>query len=122
MAEVLGIVAGGAGLASLAIQILDDSQKIRELYAGIRDAPAEFKSLLDEIQLFGTALALFTRDSERRESKPDFASAKTQVIQQCQSLHNELHPILIRLSASLVSRKRVVSWISVKSVFQKEKD
>lgn len=121
MAEVLGIVAGGAGLASLAIQIFDDAQKIKELYSGIRDAPTEFKSLLDEIQLFGTVLALFANDSERRMTNAEFASAQSQVVRQCQGLYDELHPILIRLSTSLIGRQRAISWITVKSIFQKKK-
>jgi hypothetical protein len=121
MAEVLGIVAGGAGLASLAIQILDDVQKIRELYAGIRDAPTEFQSLLDEIQLFGMVMSLFARDGKQLKSNHEFATAESQVLRHCQSLHDELSPILARLASSLVGRKRAVSWISVKSIFQKRK-
>lgn len=121
MAEVFGIVAGGAGLASLSIQILDDVVKIRELYTGIRDAPTEFQSLLDEIQLVGMIMSLFARDSEQLKSNPEFATTQVQVLRHCQSLHDELRPILVRLVSSLAGRKRAVSWISVKSIFQKKK-
>ncbi|KAK5051481.1 hypothetical protein LTR84_003133 [Exophiala bonariae] len=121
MAEVFGIVAGGAGLASLAIQILDDSQRIRELCAAIRDAPTEFKSLSDEIQLFGALLSLIAENHPRREPLNKATSVQDQVIRQCQSLHDELGPILARLSSSLAGRKRVVSWISVKSILERKK-
>lgn len=121
MAEVLGIVAGGAGLASLAIQILDDVQKIRELYTAIRNAPTEFQSLLDEIQLFCMVISLYARDSEQLKSKHEIAVAQNQVVRHCQGLHDELRPILAQLTNSLVSRKRAISWISVKSIFQRRK-
>ncbi|KEF57133.1 uncharacterized protein A1O9_07323 [Exophiala aquamarina CBS 119918] len=121
MAEVLGIVAGGAGLASLAIQILDDVQKIRELYNAIRDAPSEFQSLLDEIQLLSMVVSLFARESAQLKSDHEIAVAQSQIVRHCQGIHDELRPILAQLTNSLVSRKRSVSWISVKSVFQRRK-
>ena len=36
MAELVGVVAGGAGLASLAIQLFETAQKLRHVYAAIR--------------------------------------------------------------------------------------
>ena len=121
MAEILGIVAGGAGLASLAIQILDDVQKIRELYAAIRDAPCEFKSLLDEMELFCMVLSVFVRESEQVQSNYEIATAQKQVILHCQSLHDELRSILTQLTIPLLGRHRAISWISVKSVFHRRK-
>ena len=121
MAEVLGIIAGGAGLASLAMHILDNVNKIREMYTAIRDAPAEFQSLLDEIELFGHVLSLFALNNPPLDPGHAFASAQNQVLRHCQSLHDELHPVLMQIATALKGRRRNVSWSSVKSVFQRKK-
>lgn len=54
MAEIFGAVAGGAGLISLAIQLLESSQKLNAFYNASKDAPqavAELKFQLETMSL-----------------------------------------------------------------------
>ncbi|KIW97976.1 uncharacterized protein Z519_01560 [Cladophialophora bantiana CBS 173.52] len=56
---VLGVVAGGAGLASLAVQLLECIQKLHNLHANIRDAPIEIREILDEVDLLDNVLTSY---------------------------------------------------------------
>jgi hypothetical protein len=49
MAEVVGIVASGAGIASLAIQLMETSQKLHTLYQASKDAPDTVNQLSFEL-------------------------------------------------------------------------
>jgi hypothetical protein len=50
MAEVFAAVASGAGLVSLAIQLLESSQKLKGLYNATRDAPRNVKDLCFDLE------------------------------------------------------------------------
>jgi len=55
MAE-LGIVAGGIGIASFTIQIVDSAIKLKELCGQIRDAPEEIQNLIEELEALSLVL------------------------------------------------------------------
>lgn len=61
MAEIFAAVASGAGLASLAIQLLESSQKLKGLYDASRDAPRTVTDLCFELE----TLSLQLRQLER---------------------------------------------------------
>ncbi|KAF4956683.1 hypothetical protein FGADI_3672 [Fusarium gaditjirri] len=56
MAEVLGIVAGGAGLASLALQLVDGGQKLRQRYKNVKGFGGNVTWLIEDIELIGKQL------------------------------------------------------------------
>lgn len=39
MAEILGVVAGGAGVTSLGLQIIENVDKLVEFFSRVQDAP-----------------------------------------------------------------------------------
>lgn len=51
MAEILGVVSGGAGLASLAIQLLASSRDIKQFFESARGAPEALARLALELRL-----------------------------------------------------------------------
>jgi hypothetical protein len=59
MAE-LGIVASGLGVASFAIQVGDSIMKLKNLWDAIKEAPADIKCLMEEIE----TLSLVLREME----------------------------------------------------------
>lgn len=61
MAEVFAAVASGAGLASLAIQLLESSQKLKTLYDASKYAPRTISNLAFELE----TLSLQLRHLER---------------------------------------------------------
>jgi len=56
MAEVFAAVASGAGLVSLAIQLLESSQKLKDLYSATRDAPRNVKDLCFDLETLSLQL------------------------------------------------------------------
>ncbi|WJG35385.1 uncharacterized protein FOBCDRAFT_240361 [Fusarium oxysporum Fo47] len=56
MAELLGIVAGGAGLASLALQLVDGGQKLRQRYKNVKSLGVNISWLSEDIELIGKQL------------------------------------------------------------------
>ena len=56
MAEVIGVVASGAGVASLGIQLLQIAYGLKGFCASMRDAPAEIAYLIDELLLLTNIL------------------------------------------------------------------
>lgn len=61
MAEIFAAVASGAGLASLAIQLFESSQKLKSLYDASRGAPRTVTDLCFELE----TLSLQLRQLER---------------------------------------------------------
>ena len=62
MAELLGVVAGGAGLASLAFQLGESSIKIKRLYNLYQDAPKLLKDILEDLETFALVLHNLEKD------------------------------------------------------------
>lgn len=56
MAEILGAVASGAGLMSLAMQLLESSQKLKGFYNASRDAPQTMADLSFELETMSLSL------------------------------------------------------------------
>ncbi|KAK5136343.1 hypothetical protein LTR08_003469 [Meristemomyces frigidus] len=50
MAELVGIVSGAAGLASLAIQLGESVVKLKRFYDSVRSAPRDLKCIVSEIE------------------------------------------------------------------------
>ncbi|KAF5724402.1 hypothetical protein FMUND_859 [Fusarium mundagurra] len=56
MAELLGIIAGGAGLASLALQLVDGGQRLRQRYKNTKGFGGNITWLSEDIELIGKQL------------------------------------------------------------------
>jgi hypothetical protein len=56
MAELLGIVAGGAGLVSLALQLVDGGQKLRHRYKNAKGLEGNVSWLGQDLELIGQQL------------------------------------------------------------------
>ncbi|RGP67526.1 hypothetical protein FLONG3_8452 [Fusarium longipes] len=56
MAELLGIIAGGAGLASLALQLVEGGQKLRHRYKNAKGLEGNVSWLSQDIELIGRQL------------------------------------------------------------------
>ena len=56
MAEIFAVVACGAGLVSLAIQLLESSRKLKGLYDTAKDAPSNVKDLCFDLETLSLQL------------------------------------------------------------------
>jgi hypothetical protein len=56
MAEIFGAVASGAGLVSLAVQLLESAQKVKGFYNATKDAPQAVADLGFELETMSLSL------------------------------------------------------------------
>ncbi|KIW79526.1 hypothetical protein Z517_06138 [Fonsecaea pedrosoi CBS 271.37] len=125
MAEaVLGVVAGGAGLASLALQLFEVSQKLHELRANIRDAPVEMREILDEADLLRTILAEYLHLSgaaDKTRLMPTLV--QKQAVDQCLKVLEILRHMAQELESTMrtSSSRRVMTWAKVEAAFNRKR-
>jgi hypothetical protein len=97
-AEVIfGVVAGGAGLASLSIQLAESALKLKRLYHSMRNAPEILKEIADEIDIMSLSLQHLER---HRQSESHGADLLDRCIENCRS-----HTTKITLLTEKISQK-----------------
>lgn len=94
---ILGVVAGGAGLASLSIQLAESALKLKRLYHSIRNAPETLTEIADEIHLMSLSLQHLER---HRQNENHGADLLNRCIENCRS-----HTTKITLLTEKISQK-----------------
>jgi hypothetical protein len=107
MAEVLGVVASGISIASIAIQIGDSAFKLKEFWDTVKEAPEEIKYLIDEIE----TLSLILSDIGNSEQQGDLTlvgreSAKKS-LEFCQKGSAILEGVVKELDEKIAKGKRI---------------
>ena len=110
MAEVVfGLVASGAGLASLSIQLLQSAQTIREFHGRVKDAPDTLLNLSHDLET--VSLMLRQLETHRQHDSHD-AELLGRCISQCQRSVTQMES-LVRTLESRLSRLRILGKIMV---------
>ena len=109
------VVVGVAGLASLAIQILEGIQEIRDLYSNIKDAPRNVHGVLNELEILVHVLAEY---SSRSSTGPS-STAQDEAMNHCKSVLELLHSIAKGLEKGFIQRRH--PWAAVRAAFQRRK-
>jgi hypothetical protein len=94
---ILGVVAGGAGLASLSIQLAENALKLKRLYHSMRNAPETLTEIADEIELMSLSLKQLER---HRQNESHGADLLDRCIENCRS-----HTTKITLLTEKISQK-----------------
>jgi hypothetical protein len=94
---ILGVVAGGAGLASLSIQLAESAIKLKRMYHSMRNAPETLTEIADEIELMSLSLKHLER---HRQSESHGADLLDRCIENCRS-----HTTKITLLTEKISQK-----------------
>lgn len=89
MAEAVGVVASGLGVATFAFQIGKTSVELKRLCSDIKDAQENVESLADEIQLFAGLLAEIGHAAVDSESP-----ISTQCLRSCETLNLKLSQLV----------------------------
>lgn len=102
---ILGVVAGGAGLASLSIQP-ESAKKLKRLYHSMKNAPETLKEIADEIELMSLSLKHLER---HRQSESHGIDLLDRCIETCRSRTTKINLLTETISeklkkASLVGR------------------
>jgi N-terminal domain on NACHT_NTPase and P-loop NTPases len=121
---VVGAIASGAGLASLAIQIFESIQKLHQLYTSIRDAPKEIHDLLNELDLLADVLRDFTT-AANSPLQPLSAPSSTQrrAANHCTTVLNILHDITKEFDAKIKvsASNKIMQWASIRVALRRKK-
>jgi hypothetical protein len=123
MAEILGVVASGAGLASLAVQLLECIEKLHDLHANIRDAPMEIREILDEVDLLGDVLTSYlgvSGGATRTCLVPTVV--QKQALGHCLKVLEILRNIAHELDTAMQTSRtrRWINWAKVGAVFKRK--
>lgn len=119
MAEVLGIVAGGLGIVSVAIQVADSIKKLRDFCDLIKEAPADVRLTLDELEALSDVLQDIEhsiRDSSKQSN--GFQAAVLRSLRLCQSVSDSLKFLAQEIQNDLANKKR---WASLKAALKNDK-
>lgn len=120
MAEVLGIIASGVSIASIAIQIVGSVQQILDFWSSIRDAPTDIQDLLEEVQLLASLL-LELDDNDNDYSGSSRQPAATKAAQYCKNAANSIDAVIKDLAEGFAMSKGRRRWTAVKAVLKEKK-
>lgn len=120
MAELLGGVASGFAVASLADQIYTRVQQLHNLWKAIENAPKDIDDVLRHLQLLSAALQTL------KEGFCKHGLEKSELLsdcsRHCEGVIKELGTIAARFEfgRSGIGTKRKTTWAQVKAAFKKE--
>ena len=118
MAEVLGVVASGVGIGSLAIQLFDSLQKLHRFWKLVDGAPKDIESLVEELHVLGCVFDELIKGSEVTENLP--VGSLEVCLKYCSKVMNDLNPIVQRLHSGIAKGNQRKQWTSIKAAFKKE--
>ncbi|KAI9743630.1 MAG: hypothetical protein M1818_002946 [Claussenomyces sp. TS43310] len=119
MAEVFGIVGGGVGVASLAIQITDSIRKLKGFCSLVKDTPEEVRLAIEEVEILSEVLTDIERGAQDGSARlPSIRSAVTRSIQLCRVSNDGLRTLAQDLSANSGDGKR---WPTIKAALNRDK-
>ena len=120
MAELFGIVAGGIGATSLAIQIIEKTFLLNALLESIKNLPSEVHDMLLEMELLASTLRGM-EELYRIGPQTSMATSATNVIELCKSIAADLTSMAKELEACSSGRIKTYSLKKIKAVLQKDK-
>jgi hypothetical protein len=124
MAELVGVVASGISIGTLAVQIASSIVKLKDYWSQIKEAPEDIRLLLEEID--DLYLLLHGIEDDRAQnpisnSLLDQVSA-TRCIEHCKRVADRLNDLVYDLEKDITGRKGLKKkWASTKAVLEKAK-
>ena len=120
MAELFGIVAGGIGATSLAIQIIEKTCQLDALLNTIKDIPSEVHDMLLEMELLASTLRGM-EELYRIGPQTSMATSAAKVIELCKNITADLTSMAKELEACSSGRTKIYSLKSIKAVLRKDR-
>jgi hypothetical protein len=121
MAEILGVVASGAGVTSLGLQIIENVDKLLEFFSRLHDAPNEVRFILEEVTILGNILVECSRHQQPLGSNDSTSKARAQAILHCETASKYLSAIVTELEAGMRVSKWQLKWFSVLTALKAKK-
>ena len=82
MAEILGVAASAAGLASLALQVINSANQLKQFCSNVKDVPKDLEILLEEIGVFSAVIADCAQEEQQQPPPPYTLSSKSKLPEQ----------------------------------------
>lgn len=103
MAEIIGVAASGAGLISLAIQLMESSQKLHALYHAIKDAPDTVNQLSFELTTLSKHILQLERlhDPQNESSDADCHELLGRCLSTCARMSAKIGTAVEKVERSL---------------------
>jgi hypothetical protein len=122
MAEVFGVVASGISVASLAIQILENINRVIDFCQSIKDAPTDICRILLELRLLSNIVSGIQLVFEKR-SLPEISEATIKnTLDLVRHDISKLSDLSLHLERKLNSEKRITrTWARVQTVLSEKK-
>jgi hypothetical protein len=115
MAEMLGTVASGLGIASFAIQLVDSIKEIKDFFESVKEAPEDVKIAIRHIEIISKILSDIRFGDEIPQISPATALECSEL---CRSSLNVLKGVITEFQRCMNMHRR---FGAVKFVLQKEK-
>lgn len=111
MAEMLGAVASGMSVVSLAFQVADSIKKLKDFCDLVKDAPEEIRFALEEIEAMTLVLGDIDESVQVQNSlPPSTKSAVARSICLCRTCAATLQSLVAELQNGLARQKRRTSF------------
>ncbi|KIW13196.1 hypothetical protein PV08_08383 [Exophiala spinifera] len=121
MAEVVGVIASGAAIVSLAREIFESVYKLQRLLTAIQDAPHELKTILEEIAIVTDILVQCSESPHTLPTDPKQHVARDPALLHCETACKHLHAIISEIEEGTRGSKWRSRWSSVVAVLKEKK-
>ena len=121
--EALGSAASVITVASLAIQVCEELQKVHEFWQSVKEAPDDIAHVSTEINLFLTWLAIIANNYQRQglnHRSPNEVAA-TDTLKLCLATVHDMNEVVKDVESGFSRGSLARRWASVKFVFRKDK-
>ena len=124
MAELLGVVASGISIVTIAAQISSSVIKLKSYYDELNEAPEEIRSLIERVEILSMLLTQI-RDDQGGNSLPSGtldASSASRCLENCLTGADRLKELVDDLGAEVALSKGLKKkWIGFKVLLRKTK-
>ena len=120
MAEVIGLVASGISIGTLAVQISHSLQTLHAFCTAVRNAPRDIKDTLAEIDVLNQILLDLKDEMSKTNSLGLAEGAAGRCLHYCQTAADELSLLVTKLDMGISNGGSYRLWASMKRVFNRE--
>lgn len=124
MAEIVGLVASGISITTLAVQIANSLAKLKSYWTDIIEAPEDILFLIEELDGLYSLLADIDKHQQRNPMSSTVLPKGTSISrcqEHCRRAASQLKEITDDLSADINTLHRLRKrWASAKIVFKKD--
>jgi hypothetical protein len=106
---MLGIVASGIGVASLAIQIGDSVMKLKDFWNAVKEAPEEVNYLIEEIETLSLVLSEIGANGDNDDTAQIGSASSKKCLDLCRRGAEVLSTVVKEAEQEIAKKKRIGS-------------